>query len=447
MKSVKKQADPQSIYQLDSKIKISQGIPFALQQVLSMFLSNITPAILITAVALYDGKPLTNIQIAIIFQNSMLVAGIGTLIQALPLWKFGAKLPIIMGISFNFLVAAMAIAAQDYGYLIGAVIIGGIIEGTLGLFYKYWGKFITPLTSACVVIAIGFSIIGSACTSLASSPKFESGSWQNIIVGLITMLSAITFFLLGKGIFKQLYLLFALIIGYIVALPFGMVDFSGFKETVSTLGIVTYPHIFQYKPKFQLSSIITISIIFLTSAAETVGDISALVTSTMNRSPTEKEIKGGLACDGFISAISGGFFGCTPITSFSGQIGTVIMTKIINRYVCVIEAVILIIAGLCPPIGALLTTVPDCVLGGVSIIAFGSILISGFQMLAKVGFNERNSLIAAVSLTLGLGSTLCANFYQRMPALVQDIFANNPIAGVFVFTVLLSAIFPAKKQK
>lgn len=434
------------LYSLDGKIKITEGLPFAIQQVLSMFLANITPAVLITAVAVYNGESLSNIDMAIILQNSMIVAGIGTLIQGLSLFNIGAGLPIIMGLSFSFLAISMVIAAVDYGYLMGAVLVGGIFEGVIGLFYKYWKRFISPLTSGCVVIAIGFSIIGSACSSIASSNKYVSGSIENIIIAMITMLVAISLFLKGKGMVKQLYLLIALCVGYIISIPFGMVDFKSIGTTVSQLGYVSFPHILQYKPKFELKYIIAFIIIYLTSAAETVGDISALTSGTLDRFPTEKELKGGLACDGFVSAIAGGLFGCMPITSFSGQIGTVIMTKIVNRRCAILEGIILIIAGFIPAIGAIFTSVPSCVLGGVSVIAFGAILTSGFSMIAKEGFDERNSLIVAVSLTIGIGSTLCPEFYKLMPEIVQNIFAYNPIAGVFVWTVVLSAIFKKGKD-
>ncbi len=433
--------EKEGLYSLNGKIKVMEGLPFAIQQVLSMFLANITPAVLIASVAIYNGKPLTDIDVAIILQNAMIVAGIGTLIQAIPLINVGAGLPIVMGLSFNFLTASMVIAAVDYGYLMGAVLVGGIFEGTIGLFYKYWRRFISPLTSGCVVIAIGFSIIGSACTSFVSSDQYASGSYVNIVVAMITMLVAVALFLKGKGIFKQLYLLIALCVGYIISIPLGMVDFKSIGTTVSTLGAISLPHIMQYKPKFEFKYIIAFIIIYLTSAAETIGDISALTSGTIDRSPSEKELKGGLACDGFISAVSGGLFGCTPITSFSGQIGTVIMTKIVNRKCAVIEGIILIVAGFIPAIGAIFTSVPSCVLGGVSVIAFGAILTSGFSMIAKEGFDERSSLIVAVSLTLGIGSTLCSGFYTLMPDIVQSVFANNPIAGVFVCAVFLSAIF------
>lgn len=434
----------EGLYSLDGKIKLIEGFPFAIQQVLSMFLANITPAVLITAVAIYNGEPLSNIDIAIILQNSMIVAGIGTLIQAFPLFNIGSGLPVIMGLSFSFLAASMAIAAVDYGYLMGAVLVGGIFEGIIGIFYKYWSRFISPLTSGCVVIAIGISIIGSACSSFVSSNKYASGSFENIIVAMITMLVAIALFLKGKGILKQLYLLVALCVGYIISIPLGMVDFKGIGTTVSQLGVVSLPHILQYRPKFDIKYIIVFIIIYLTSAAETVGDISALTNGALDRTPSEKELKGGLACDGFISAVAGGLFGCTPITSFSGQIGTVIMTKIVNRKCVILEGIILIIAGFVPAIGAIFTSVPSCVLGGVSVIAFGAILTSGFSMIAKEGFDERNSLIVAVSLTLGIGSTLCSEFYTLMPEIVRSIFANNPIAGVFVWTVFLSSIFKRK---
>ena len=443
-KNISLTQDKDPIYELKGKAPIRRLVPFAIQQVLSMFVANMTPALLIASVAVYNGNSFTPVEVARILQCAMIVAGIGTFIQGFPIWRIGSGLPIIMGISFTFLSIGMTIAQDDYGYLVGAVIIGGLAEGILGFTYKYWQRFVTPLVSGVTVIAIGFSVVGSACNSLIESDIYEDGHIMNYLVGLITMFVAILLYLYGKGIVKQLYILIALVVGYALALILGMVDFPGISETINEMGVVSFPGILRFKPKFNIGYIISVILLYMTSAAETIGDTSVLAREGVKREPTEREISGSLCCDGLISSVAG-LFGCTPITSFSGQIGITIMSGIMNRIWVMIAGVILIVTGLMPPVSALLSTIPSCVLGGISIIAFGSILISGIKMTYEAGLDERNTLIASVSLTLGIGTTLVEAAYSLMPKIIYDIFAGNPIAGVFVWAFILEIILPKKK--
>lgn len=230
-----------------------------------------------------------------------------------------------------------------------------------------------------------------------------------------------------------------------MAIPLGLVNFKEIGATIDKVGVVSLPMLFHYTPKFELSAIVSVVIVFLVSAAETIGDTTAVCTGGLGRDITEREISGSLACDGFMSAISGGVFGCTPITSFSQNVGLVAMTKVVNRFTIMFGALALILAGLFPPIGAFFSTMPQCVLGGCTIVMFGSIVISGVTMLAKCDMsNQRNLLIAAASLAIGIGVTQVDGFFAHMPQLVSDIFANNAVAGVFVISMLLSLILPKK---
>lgn len=218
----------------------------------------------------------------------MLIAGIGTLIQLYPVWRIGSRLPVVMGLSFTFLSAMMTLAAKDYGLMIGAVIVGGCIEGLLGLTAKYWRRFVSPIVSACVVTTIGFSLLSTGISSFASSAVYPTGAWQNLLVAVITLAACLVYNSLAKGFWKQLYVLFGLIVGYIVSLFFGMVDFASMKETVSELGIIALPKLFAFTPKFDLGAIISVTLVFLVSAAETIGDTSAVCTGGLGRDITEK---------------------------------------------------------------------------------------------------------------------------------------------------------------
>lgn len=281
-KSARAPASVDNIYKLDGRVPVGKAIPFGLQHVLAMFVANVTPVMLIASVAVYNGQAFTAIDTALLIQAAMLVAGIGTLVQLFPVWRIGSRLPVVMGLSFTFLSAMMTLAAKDYGYMIGAVIVGGCIEGLLGLTAKYWRRFVSPIVSACVVTTIGFSLLSTGISSFASSSVYPTGAWQNLLVAVITLVACLVYNSLAKGLWKQLYVL------------------------------------------------------------------------------------------------------------------------------------------------------------------FGAIIVSGVTMLGECGFDQRNTIIAATSFAIGIGVTQVPEFFSGMPQIVSDIFAGNPVAGVFVVAMILSLALPRK---
>lgn len=281
-KSARAPASVDNIYKLDGRVPVGKAIPFGLQHVLAMFVANVTPVMLIASVAVYNGQAFTAIDTALLIQAAMLVAGIGTLIQLFPVWRIGSRLPVVMGLSFTFLSAMMTLAAKDYSYMIGAVIVGGCIEGLLGLTAKYWRRFVSPIVSACVVTTIGFSLLSTGISSFASSSVYPTGAWQNLLVAVITLAACLVYNSLAKGFWKQLYVL------------------------------------------------------------------------------------------------------------------------------------------------------------------FGAIIVSGVTMLGECGFDQRNTIIAATSFAIGIGVTQVPEFFSGMPQIVSDIFAGNPVAGVFVVAMILSLALPKK---
>ena len=309
----RKPASVDNIYKLDGRVPIAKAIPFGLQHVLAMFVANVTPVMLIVSVAVYNGAAFTAIDTALLIQAAMLVAGIGTLIPLYPVWRIGSRLPVVMGLSFTFLSAMMTLAAKDYGLMIGAVIVGGCIEGLLGLMAKYCRRFVSPIVSACVVTTIGFSLLSTGISSFASSSVYPTGAWQNLLVAVITLAACLVYNSLAKGFWKQLYVLFGLIVGYVVSLFFGMVAFASMKATVQELGVIALPKLFAYTPKFELGAIVSVTLVFLVSAAETIGDTSAVCTGGLGREITEKEVSGSLACDGFISAVPAACSAARPL--------------------------------------------------------------------------------------------------------------------------------------
>lgn len=424
-----------NIYRLDGRVPIGRAIPFGLQHVLAMFVSNLTPITIIGAAAGLD-----NGQIAVLLQNAMFVAGIATLIQLYPVWKIGSRLPIVMGVSFTF-VTILSYVGTTYGYetMIGAVLVGGLVEGTLGLLAKYWKKIITPVVAASVVTAIGYSLFTVGARSFGGGYTEDFGSAQNLILGTITLVTCILFNILAKGYWKQLSVLVGLVVGYIVAIFMGMVDFSG----IMSGGIISLPHFLPFKPEFNIGAIVSVVIIFLVSAAETIGDTTAMVSGGLNREITTEEISGSLACDGYASTISS-LFGCPPVTSFSQNVGLINMTKVVNRFTIMTGAVCMILAGLLPPIGNFFASLPDAVLGGCTIMMFGTILVSGIQMVAKAGFSQRNITIVALSLAVGIGFTSASemDIWRIFPQVVKDVFSANCVAVVFVVSIILSLVLP-----
>ena len=430
-----------NIYKLDGRVPIGKAIPFGLQHILAMFVSNLAP---ITMIAGAAKVPVTGAELGMLLQNAMFAAGIATMIQLYPLWKIGSRLPVVMGVSFTFVTVLSTISA-NYGYpaVIGAVLIGGLFEGTLGLSAKYWRKIISPIVAASVVTAIGFSLFTVGARSFGGGYATDFGSVSNLLLGLITLATCLLWNMFAKGYLKQLSVLAGLIVGYVVAIFMGKVDLS----MIMSGGIVALPHLLPIKPEFHAGAIMSACIIFLVSAAETIGDTSALVAGGLGREITGDEISGSLACDGYGSFISG-LFGCPPVTSFSQNVGLVAMTKVVNRFTIMTGAVAMILAGLFPPIGNFFASLPQSVLGGCTIMMFGTILTSGMQMIANCGFTQRNITIVAMALSIGIGFTTTSEsgIWAEFSPVVQSVFSANVVAVVFVVAIIMNLILPKNME-
>lgn len=434
-----KNVSTSNIYQLDGRVPLGTAIPFGLQHVLAMFVANLTPITMIGAASGLDSA-----QIAVLLQNAMFVAGIATLIQLYPVWRVGSRLPIVMGVSFTF-VTILSYIGASYGYqtVVGSVLVGGLIEGTLGLLAKYWRRIITPVVAASVVTAIGYSLFTVGTRSFGGGYTEDFGSAHNLLLGTITLVTCLLFNILAKGYLKQLSVLAGLIVGYVAALLTGAVDLS----QIFSGGFVSLPRPLPYMPEFHLGAIASTTIIFLVSAAETIGDSTAVVSGALRREIETREISGSIACDGYASAISG-LFGCPPVTSFSQNVGLINMTGVVNRFTIMTGAACMILAGLLPPIGNFFASLPESVLGGCTLMMFGTILVSGIQMISKAGFSQRNVTIVALSLAIGIGftSTSETQIWSIFPQVIQDVFAANCVAVVFVMSIVLSLILPKNME-
>lgn len=425
-----------NLYQLDGRVPIGKALPFGLQHVLAMFVSNITPIMILAGAVGLDSAVS-----AALIQNCMVIAGIGTLVQLYPVWRIGSRLPIVMGISFTFLSLAISLAgAYGMGTLIGAVIIGGLVEGFLGLFVKYWIKLIPHVVSATVVTAIGFSLLPIGANSFAGGVgAVDFGSLNNWTVGSVTLLACLLCQVFAKGFLRSLSVLVGLLVGYVLACCLGMVDFSG----IAGQSIIALPRLLPFTPEFNIGAILSVVAVYLVSATETIGDTSALCNSALHRDPETKEMGSAICCDGFVSSLSG-IFGCTPITSFSQNVGLAAISGVVNRFTIAVGAVVMILGGVFPAVGHALTTIPQAVLGGCTIMMFGSILFAGFGMMARAGFSQRNMVIVSLSLSIGLGFTQATGMFAIFPEIIRTVFAENCVAVVFLLAVILNLVLPKK---
>ena len=426
-----------NVFRTEGRVPLLQALPFGMQHILAMFVANITPIIILANVA---GLPQE--LSATLVQNCMVIAGIGTLVQLYPIWRVGSRLPIVMGISFTFLSLAIAIAStQGMGTLVGAVIVGGLVEGLLGLFPRYWTRLISPEVAATVVTAIGFSLLPIGANSFAGGQgAADFGSLHNWIVGSVTLFTCLITMVLAKGFLRALSVLVGLIVGYVLALVMGMVDFSALQQ----VEVVALPKLLPFTPEFSLDAILAIVCVYLVSATETIGDTSALCSGALGRDVTRSEMGGSIACDGFVSSVAG-LFGCTPITSFSQNVGLAAISKVVNRFAIATGAMLMIVSGLFPAVGVVLTSIPQAVLGGCTIMMFGSILFAGFGMVAKCGFSNRNLIIVSMSLSVGLGFTQATEMFSIFPQIIRTVFAGNCVAVVFVLAVILNLVLPKEK--
>lgn len=428
-----------SIYEFHGDISVKKAVPFGLQHVLAMFVANIAPILIVTGVVKIPAA-----EAASLVQAAMIIAGVGSMLQLFPFWRIGSGLPIIMGISFTF-VSIFCVIGTKYGYgaVLGAALVGGILEGILGLGAAWWRKFVPSIVSASVVTAIGFSLLPIGANSFGGgfgNPEF--GDWKYLTVGTITLISCLIFNIKAKSFYKQLSVLFGLVVGYIAAFFFGMVDFT----RMTTVSVLSLPALMPYELEFHADAIFSVFLIFLVSATETLGDTSALAAMGFGREAKDKEISGAITVDGFVSSLSA-LFGCMPITSFSQNVGLIAMTRVVNRKAIACGAAIMILAGFVPALGVILASLPDAVLGGCTLMMFGSIVVSGVRMISQCGYSQRNMSIAALSLSIGLGFTQTPQIFRLFPDLFRSVFAENCVAVVFIVAILLNLIFPKEKEE
>ena len=445
-------------------MRLSEAIPLGLQHVLTMFVGNLTPVLIIApACGIAAGSEM---QFTII-QNAILIAGIVTLIQTITIGPIGGRLPIVMGTSGGFLgvmssiVNAMGGSIFTYGAILGASIIGGIFECFIGIFLKPLRKLFPSVVTGTVVMTIGLSLIGIGIDSLCGgSGAKDYASVENLFVGLVVMLIIIILKHFTKGITSQASILLGIISGYILVAIMGKILPTTFEtlaadgnieiitkswvlqlDKIKEASVIAIPKLIPIKIVFDMRAILPMLIMFIVTAVETIGDISAIAEGGLNREATDNELSGGVKCDGLGSALAA-IFGVLPNTSFSENAGLVGMTKVVNLFAVSIGGAILVLCGLFPKLAAIISIMPQSVLGGAAVLMFGNIAISGIKLITKDGIDGRNMTIVSTALGLGYGLGSVTNALSQLPQAVSLFFGGSGIVPAAVIAIILNIIIP-----
>lgn len=466
--------DNSELFKWDGKPTFTQVLPLAAQHVLAAVVGCVTPAILVANAANNAGG---NVNMGLLIQVSLVFAALSTFLQLYGgRFHLGSNLPVIIGVSFAYVPTMTAIAAQakDVDTIFGAMIIGGIVAIIVGLTIKQIRKVFPPLVIGTVIFAIGLSLYTTAVNYMAgnSSNTYELvveqqgktealvyGSWQNWLVAFVTLGIVVALNHYGKGLFKLASILIGLICGYVLALFFGMVDFSA----LSSAGWIQVPTPLAFGLRFDVSAIIPLAILFLVNSIQAMGDFSATTSGGMDRLPTDRELNGGIIGYG-ISNIVSSLFGCPPTATYSQNVGIVGSTKVVARRVFATSATILLIAGLIPKFSALLRTIPQCVLGGAVASVFASIAMTGIKLLTTEKLTFRNTTVAGLSIAIGMGVSLsdgCLNqmtqsihgalnmsmSLESFQSIINNTFASSPVVLATIFAVLLNLVLPKDKPE
>ena len=450
-------------YEFYGKIPLKQAIPLGLQHVLAMFVGNLTPLLIICgACGISGSEEFAHLQVSLL-QNAMFVAGVVTLVQLYAIGPIGGKVPIIMGTSSGFIGVFKSVAdtmgggVATYGAIMGASIIGGLFEGVLGAFIKPLRKFFPPVVTGTVVLSIGLSLISVGANSFGggSSAK-DFGSAENLLLALFVLIVILMVKHWTKGLTSNSAILIGIIAGYAAAVIMGLllpnsgITADGAEYTkawvlnwnkVAEASWISIPEFLPVKPVFDVRAIAPIIIMFIVTAVETVGDISGVIEGGMDREATDKELSGGVICDGIGSSFAA-LFGILPNTSFSQNVGLVTMTKIVNRTALASGAVFLILCGLIPKLGAIISIMPQAVLGGAAVMMFSSIVVSGIQLITKEHMTPRNLTIVSVALGVGYGMGANTAILAQTPQAVQLIFGGSGIVPAALVAILLNLLLP-----
>ena len=460
-----KAGSKENAFRLDGAVPLGTALPFGVQHLLALFVSNITPILIVLGGGTMMGLSEAVFDNAV--RGAIFIAGLATLINLFPIWRIGARLPIYAGTSFIFMgVLALIGASYGLGAMYLSIIIGGLLAGVVGLFAHKWSKFVKPVVASVTVIALGISLIETGVKNFFSfntpgiivNGHYDFGyAWPFLLVAALTLITVFLWETFVKGFWKNLSLLAGLFVGYVVSLCFipynNMVDFSGFSfNSVTDFINVPLPY-FTLVPvawtDFQIGPILTVFIVYIAAMSCDLGAASSLCEGGLSRPIECKELAGTLSVNGFASAL-GGFFGAMPLCVYAQNVGIVTQTKVVNRFALSTGAILLILSSLFPPVSRFLQTIPEPVVGGMMLLLFVSICVGGFSMLKNIGFTKKNIVIVAISILVSFGIYVAIEIieprYDVEALNYLVLLLGNPVAIAFLIALILSFIIPEKKK-
>lgn len=443
----------EALYQFHGRPPLGSAVSLALEHLVAMIVGCVTPAIIISQAAGLSGA-----DSVLLIQTSLVMSAVCTLLQLFPIGKrFGSGLPVILGVSFAYLPSMQAIASAGEGVatISGAVLVGGLVAVVVGLFTKQIRKLFPPVITGTVVFTIGLSLYptainymagGAANTATAVAEKgltsaLVYGSWQNWLIAGLTLVAVILLNQYGKGIGKLASILLGMVFGYLVALCFGMVDFSG----VSSAAWFSLPKPLHFGIHFDLSSCIALGLLFAINSIQAIGDFTAVTVGGMSREPEDHELQGGILAYG-VGNILTALFGGLPTATYSQNVGITSTNKVVNRVVFTLTSVFLLLAGIVPKFSAILRTIPQCVLGGATVTVFSTIAMTGMKLIASQELTARNTTIVGLSAALGVGVSQASGALGQLPESVTMIIGKSPVVIATLMAVLLNLILPKDGQ-
>ena len=434
-----------SIFELEGIPAFRQVLPLALQHVVAMIVGCVTPAIIVSGAV--SGGGMSQGDKVILIQAALFVSAISTLLQLFPLgsksgFHIGSSLPVIMGVSFAYVPSMQAIA-EGYGVatILGSQIVGGCVAIVVGLLVRKIRVFFPPLITGTVVFTIGLSLYPTAINYMAGGTSSETyGSWENWAVAIFTLVIVTVLNHFGKGIVKLASILIGMLAGYVVSAFFGMVSFS----SVASASVFQFPQVMHFGINFEVSSCVAIGLLFAINSVQAIGDFTATTVGGLGREPSDKELQGGIVGYGIMNII-GAAFGGLPTATYSQNVGIVATTKVVNRCVLGLAAIILGVAGLIPKFSALLTTIPQCVLGGATVSVFASIAMTGMKLITSEDMNYRNTSIVGLAAALGMGISQASAALATFPSWATMIFGKSPVVLATLIAILLNIILPKEE--
>ena len=433
-----KLAKKASVFDLNGIPPLGQAIPLGFQHVVVAIVSTVSPALIVAGSANF-GRPVED-QILLV-QMSLVMTAVAILLQLFPIVRgFGSGLPVIMGISF--ILPTLMIARFDFATMMGAQIVGGIAGMIFAVFLKPIRKLFPPLVTGTVVMTIGMSMYPIAIRNMAGGYTDTFSTWKPWVVALFTLLIVIICDNWGKGLVKLGAVLWGMICGYILAVVMGLVDFSN----IGTAGWFAVAPPMHFGIKFDATACISMAILVVANSLQTIGDLSSLTMGGFDRMPSDRELQGGIMAQS-AGAVVGALFGCMPTCSYSECVGIVTVTKVVNKVVFAIAAIALLACGVVPKFAAILTTIPECVLGGAIVSVFAGITMTGVRMVTGAGkFTMRKSTIVGLSVAVSIGITQVAGCLDGLPAVIETVFGSFAPVAAALIAIPLNLLLPKSEE-